>query len=116
MGVLPDNCVRFTYWKIADLDFDVRLPRKRWVHLAVAVDEQHVAKLYVNGRLRGEMASRAPQVPAASGFIIGASTTTLGEPWHGRLAHVAVFDKPLSAEQIAEHVRRAWASKQAESE
>lgn len=116
VGVLPDNRVRFTYWTVEDLDFDVQLPRKRWVHLAVAVDHQHVAKLYVNGRLRGEMASPAPNVPDPSGFIIGASTMSFGEPWHGRLAHVAVFDKPLTAEQIALHVRRAWATKPAASE
>ncbi len=40
--------------------------------------------------------------PAANSTVIGARVIPIGSPWHGYLAHTAVWDTPLTPTQIAD--------------
>ena len=102
MGVL-----RFTYYDVKDFEFPVTLARRRWAHVAVAVDEEHIARLYINGQLQGEIKGEAPRAVRTETAVIGSSAVG-SEVWNGRLAHVAVYDLPLTKEQIQKHVRGAF--------
>lgn len=76
-----------------------------WQHFAVtwskAADQ---VKLYVNGAQQGATATSlgtfAGALTAANQRISGTNATPT-EPWSGQIAHVAVWNTPLSAVQIA---------------
>jgi hypothetical protein len=57
---------------------------------------------YINGGLEGSSATLGNWVgnPSVSMTLIGARTVTPTNPWHGYLAHGAVWDTPLTLAQI----------------
>ena len=95
--------VRFTHWTVMDYDFQSQLPKRRWIHVAVTVDAAQTARLYVDGQLREQIAGQPPVLPTETDAYIGASNANMGEPWHGGLAHVAVYQRALTAEQVQAH-------------
>lgn len=77
-----------------------------WVHIALTVSKSGDAlKAYYNGAQEGAtqtgLGTFAGSLPAGA-TVLGALSTTPGTSWSGYLAHVAVWNTPLSAAQIAE--------------
>ena len=77
-------------------------PPTGWVHL-VAVTQTGVAtRLYINGTLE----SANPSPPAIShdglsNLFIGANPNATGREWNGAIDDVALWNRPLSADEIA---------------
>ena len=72
------------------------LPRWTWQHV-VLVREVDMVRVYLNGAL--EIETKAPRVSTPAVFFGGRSDNE--NNWEGRLDEIAVFDRALSAEEIA---------------
>jgi hypothetical protein len=72
------------------------IPRWTWQHV-VLVREADMARVYLNGKL--EIECKAPHVSIPSVFFGGRSDNDSN--WEGRLDEIAVFDRALSAAEIA---------------
>lgn len=76
-----------------------------WVHLAMTWSDSANEQIdYFNGSQEGS--TKIPATWGGTGLqdaqaVLGSKNTTPEEIWHGYLAHVAVWDKVLSATQIA---------------
>jgi hypothetical protein len=78
----------------------LELPLNQWRHLALVYDAGNTARAYIDGKLQStiEVGRAAEQGPAWAS--IGFGSNLGGEYWHGRLAHLAVYDRPLEQEHI----------------
>ena len=77
---------------------------RKWQHL-VAVKEGDAMRLYVNGKLVGE-AKDAKDLPSDLQLLIGRlypKAPRSVRPFIGQLDELAVYDRALSPEEIAEH-------------
>jgi hypothetical protein len=72
------------------------IPRWTWQHVTL-VREGDAIRVYLNGQL--DLEARAPASTISSLFFGGRSDGDSG--WEGRLDEIAVFDRALSAEDIA---------------
>ena len=99
--------IRFTHWAVQDYVFQTELPNRNWVHVAVAVDGERTARLFVNGQFREEIAGKPPNFPSEVVASIGSSSEEMGEPLQAGLAHLAIYSHALSAEQIRQHHHNA---------
>jgi hypothetical protein len=77
----------------------------RWLHVAVAFDDANTVHLYLNGVCRGEFKVMKQSQVGPVWLQIGCSDPAT-DMWPGRLAHVAVYPRVLSAQQIENHYRR----------
>lgn len=76
-----------------------------WLHLAATISKtSDELKLYFNGAQQGSTAGSlgtyAGALTAANQRISGTNATPT-EPWSGSIAHVAIFDRPLSDAEVA---------------
>lgn len=72
----------------------------QWVHFALVFDEaQNLAKLYVNGSLVSSQAE-TDQYHANPGFFQIGNRAFNSDPFGGKMAHVSVHDRALSAAEI----------------
>lgn len=76
------------------------LPGK-WYHLAGSWDGK-VARLFVNGDVAA--------VKAHSGAIMAAREAVIGKKLQGFVDQVAVFNRPLAAEEVADHARAGFST------
>jgi hypothetical protein len=72
------------------------VPRWQWQHVALVREGEQV-KVYLNGQL--EIETKARMVEAEAVFLGGRSDNAAN--WEGRLDEAALFDRALSAEEIA---------------
>lgn len=72
------------------------IPRWTWQHV-VLVRTADMARVYLNGSL--EIECKAPRVGIPSVFFGGRSDNDSN--WEGRMDEIAVFDRALSAEEVA---------------
>ena len=72
------------------------VPRWQWQHVALVREGEQV-KVYLNGKL--EIQTAAPVVEAEPMFLGGRSDNDAN--WEGRLDEAALFDRALSADEIA---------------
>ncbi|MEZ5385070.1 MAG: LamG-like jellyroll fold domain-containing protein [Prosthecobacter sp.] len=77
------------------------IPRWTWQHV-VLVREVDMARVYLNGKL--EIECKAPRVSIPTVFFGGRSDNDSN--WEGRMDEIAVFDRALSAEEVAKLVVR----------
>lgn len=77
-----------------------------WMHLGITwsrtADE---VRVYYNGAQSGATANGLAAWAGASTntqFCIGASTTAAALPFYGHIAHVAVWDRPLDPDEVAD--------------
>lgn len=77
-----------------------------WVHFAVTVSEAaDEMKAYLDGVQTGSTQTGLGTWTgslSSTSCCIGSDTTSTDEPWSGYLAHVSVFDSPLSANDITD--------------
>ncbi len=91
--------------------FDFPLPTDEpledgWLHVAVTFDDANTARFYLNGELRGTVAGKKPARVAPVWLQIGCAEPIESDFWRGRLAHVAVYPRVLSVEQIRDHFEK----------
>ena len=86
------------------------IPIEQWTHVA-AVIQGDQAYLYINGQLENQ--ATRPGLPAANSdpFVVGFGPHDEGLASHfpGSVDEVAIFDKALSADRIAEHYDARYA-------
>ncbi|MBL9201228.1 MAG: hypothetical protein JNL39_12020 [Opitutaceae bacterium] len=75
------------------------VPRWSWHHVALVRDGDTV-RVYLDAQLEIETRSPAPRTPVADLFHFGGRSDN-DSNWEGRLDEVAVFDRPLSAAEVA---------------
>ncbi len=98
-----------TYWVYADMWFSLRqndVPKQQWRHVAVVFDGSNTAQLYLNGAPCGKIVGRKPANVGPVWVEIGRGDVNTGF-WNGRLAHIAVYPRSLSAENIRKHYQTA---------
>lgn len=76
------------------------IPLNQWTHIAATYDG-NVARIYVNGILRGEMNRvgsivEDPNIPV----MIGMQPVTNNKPWIGRIDEVRIYNIALDSSQI----------------
>jgi hypothetical protein len=105
---LPDTNICFCTYGAKDYRFAVprdMLDEDRWLHVAVVCDPANVGHLYLNGEHRESIAADKPGNRGSPVWVeIGGAMYP--EFWRGRLAHVAVYPRALTAEQIRNHYRQ----------
>jgi len=74
------------------------IPRWTWTHIAFVRDGETI-RLYVNGRLDAKGTAPATQPPHLDTFFFGGRSNNTSN-WEGRLDEIAVFDRPLSTDQV----------------
>ena len=95
-------------------NFPIRVPQDRWVHVAWVQDMRAGigAKLYLDGKLAGQDATMTDPVNDLVNTINigGQKNLPYGNPqWmDGSVADVAVYDRALSAGEVARLVRRPF--------
>jgi hypothetical protein len=95
----------FTTYAVRDFAFPLRddeAGEDRWLHVAVVYDRVNTAHLYLDGHHRQSIAESRPGHVGPVWVEIGGATL-YNERWHGRLAHVAVYPRALSGQQIQTH-------------
>lgn len=75
------------------------IPRWKWQHVVLVRDGQSV-KVYLNGTLELEAENAGGFPDGFDGFFLGGRSDNR-DNWEGRLDEVAVFQRPLTAEEIA---------------
>ena len=101
LGLL-DDVPSFTTEFFVKAQSSASMPRGKWVHLAGTYDGV-THKIFVDGKLAGEGAAKRTLQPDTTPLIIGANQnyTNLSEYWKGLVDDVRVYDRALSAEEIA---------------
>ena len=81
-------------------------------HVVVTVDAANAGRLYVDGVLEAQ--GTIPGRPPTGHFLVGANYdgvdgggVVVSDLWHGSLGELAVYDKALSAAQVAAHYAAA---------
>jgi hypothetical protein len=76
-----------------------------WKHVAITVDEDGIAQLYVNGVVagRGDEAGFFDAIDTLTTLSLGRNVDDSGGQWffQGQMSDVAVWNEPLPADQIA---------------
>ena len=78
----------------------------RWLHTVVVFDRANTAHFYLNGKHQGSVREGKPAVIGPIWLSIGCAEVTDADFWRGRLAHVAVYPRASSAQQIENHYRQ----------
>ncbi|MBM4000850.1 MAG: hypothetical protein FJ297_15145 [Planctomycetes bacterium] len=81
------------------------IPRWTWNHVVLVRDGSHV-RVYLNGTVEIDAAAPADFPPRFDQIFLGGRCDRM-DGWEGRIDEVAVFDRPLSAEEIASLARAA---------
>ena len=104
LGALPDGRLRFTTYGILDYDSAVVVPRDgAYHHVVVTFDGNNDANFYLDGVFRQTIDGPLPARPSAQPLTIGRNPIGVLEPWAGNLDEVAVYDRVLTAGQVAAH-------------
>lgn len=80
-------------------------PLGKWTHVAATYDNRTM-RLYIDGKLVGELARGGKITPSTANLNVGSYAP--GHPrafFEGILDEVTIWDRPLSAEEIAEHAK-----------
>lgn len=77
-----------------------------WSHVAVAVQTDGAATIYLDGAAVGQGAAPAPYASGPS-LALGGHPQGDDEAWTGDLDEVAVYERALSADEIARHFAAA---------
>jgi len=94
--IFSQNRLKLAIWG-HDWIVDCLLPENQWLHIAVTVDQEGNARMYVNGTEIGS--SRVMPWPAdPTDWTIGG--WSVGEGFHGVLADVMVYNTALTNEQV----------------
>ncbi|MFN9411709.1 MAG: BspA family leucine-rich repeat surface protein, partial [Pirellula sp.] len=73
-----------------------------WMHVAVTVNSSNLATIYINGVSAGSYtASSAINYSAWTSNLIGASNTLANPLFRGAMDDIAIFDKALTAGEVA---------------
>src|SRR5437899_4202772 len=110
-GYINNNTLEV--WTDDGLDISPNpIPNGEWAHLAIVSDgSPGTMKMYTNGFLAG---SRAHSLPGNNAFAFniggGGVFDATGNFFNGQIDEVAIFDKALTADQIAKHYYSAVAS------
>ena len=93
---------------------DTDIPTQSWNHVALVRDGRAVT-VYLNGETKAEFSDSAEVIspPSALGQIFVGGRNDGFAPFEGRIDEVALFDRALSAEQIARLYRAAIISRRA---
>jgi hypothetical protein len=97
--------IHFVTWCVKDYLFQIPSElagKDRWLHVAIVCDANNTAHLYLDGQFRGSIQSEKPGISGPVWATIGCETP-MSRGWQGRLAHVAVYPRTLSKEQIQSH-------------
>jgi len=78
-------------------------PNNTWTYVVATVDSAGSSKLYINGIVMQTVANYTYYLNAASTLIIGAASTAGEEPYSGTIDEVAIYNKALTAAEIAQH-------------
>ncbi len=74
-----------------------KVPLNEWVHIAVAVDGQHI--YYINGEPAG-VGGQGATVPATGSAALTIGQTGGGDYFSGMIDDVQLYDRALTAEQV----------------
>ena len=105
-SVGASRTLRFTTYWVKDYSFSEILPLNTWVYLAVVLDSDNDASLYINGDLVEKVPHDQPGHAYNSSIVIarGGLYETL---WLGGIDEVAIYNTALDAEAIAAHYNAA---------
>jgi hypothetical protein len=92
------------YWYIGNGGNGIRAPLKfrQWNHVVATFDGKHMW-LWINGRKAADRESKFTKVTPRGVFRVGASGSSLAEKFLGLLDDVRVYNRALSADEIAAH-------------
>lgn len=96
VGGKGGNTGRLVFRGATELAGKTEIPRWSWQHV-VLVREGERVRIWLNGRL--EIEGRSPECRIPDGFFGGRSDNDSN--WEGRMDEIAVFDRALSAEEVA---------------
>ena len=106
----PDKstALYFTAYTVRDMYFSLpagEALKNCWHHVAVVFDRANTAHLHLDGRRRDSIAANRSAYVGPVWISIGNEPLVLEdrEYWQGRLAHIAVYPRALSIEQIQNH-------------
>jgi hypothetical protein len=77
------------------------LVRGQWHHLALAVDASHTGRFYFDGALLDTLAGAGPVVYDGTQFLRLGQWGGGGRNFNGAIDEVAIFDRDLTAEEVA---------------
>lgn len=98
---------RFTTFGHADYDFTAGPTFGTVYFLAVTLNADTTATLYINGSPVQTVAGAAPTLGSTSGSLGGSATTVPGEFYNGVLDEVALYSTALAAARIQAHWQAA---------
>jgi len=78
-------------------------PNNTWTYVVATVDSAGNSKLYINGIVVQTVTGYTYYASAASNLTIGAASTAGEEPYSGTIDEIAVYNKALTAAEIAQH-------------
>jgi hypothetical protein len=112
---VPRCC--WTLYRVAEGTLpDVELPIGQWVHVACSFDVENNLRVYIDGNPRVSLSMSESAKTGPTWVAIGwGSNSEEGEHWHGRLAHIAVYDYVLKDAQIRTHYQSAQKDGDAEN-
>lgn len=83
---------------------NTKVPLDAWTYVAFTFDDTHAARIYVNGNLVDKEGTTGLLSAHAGALAIGCRDANYGTmPFVGSIDEVAVYDKALTAMQIATH-------------
>ncbi|QNN23238.1 hypothetical protein HED60_13470 [Planctomycetales bacterium ZRK34] len=82
----------------------VKLDHDRWMHIAVALDDAGVARLYVDGKLRQSLTGPPPRQGEPNNAVVKIGGWAAGPFFRGDLAHLAIYDHALKVDRMRHHV------------
>ena len=97
-------CIFGCYSKENAPILDSEMPLARWAHLIYVFGADN-ARLYVDGRPSAIRLACKPAKLGPTWVSIGWDSNLGGQYWQGRLAHIAVYPRVLSEQQIQNHCR-----------
>jgi hypothetical protein len=110
-GILPTGQLRFTTYGIQDYDSSVIVPRDGNYHyVAVTFDANNAANFYLDGTFRQTVTGTAPARSSSFDLNIGRNPNGNSEYFNGTIDEPAVYNRVLSATQIAAHYARGVTS------
>ncbi len=101
------------WWYISGGGNNVRAPLtpRSWHHVAGTFDGKQL-KLYVDGVLASIGESKAATIGRGDRCFLGTSSGarqfTKGARFHGMVSQIRVYDRAISADEVADHYRSTW--------